>query len=382
MIESQIRDLFTGIAGAEPQTSRIDAELARRRGRARLRWRWAAVAGIPLLAATTAVAVAVTVVLPPAHSRPGTVASGDGPAAPRQFDPLVPYLSFGWLPAGQSLVMGGVRRTVVSIEGGNKPYSAHGWDLNVYAAGQCQFTPAAKTLTCGAAPAQGPGANIVGRAPAVRGHRAWWAGSSRTWWADAGLVWQYARNGWAWLDLPNMYRYRYSPQHIEAVKRDAIKIASHVRYGAPTLPLVFAAQLTHLPASWRVSSVVYLRDGTVLRARSYALAARSPSLGADGGLDYQSGLPYFTIDPASRKNPCGRPGQSTSQIIHGIRVVVTHSTEGTISRQDLCAAHADGLTLFVSELGSHPAIGVASLFRFHLRLLGGNPAHWTHKPIE
>ena len=152
MIESQIRDLFTGIAGAEPETSLVDAELARRRGRARLRRRWAAAAGTPLLAAATAVAVVVTVFLPPVHPRPGTAATGNGPAAPRQFDPLVPYLSFGWLPPGKSLVMGGVRRTVVSIEGGRKPYSAHAWDLNVYAAGQCHFTPAAKTLKCGAAP--------------------------------------------------------------------------------------------------------------------------------------------------------------------------------------------------------------------------------------
>jgi hypothetical protein len=180
------------------------------------------------------------------------------------------------------------------------------------------------------------------------------------------------------LFLPNMYR--YSPQQMEAVKRDAVKIAGHVRYGAPTLPLLFPARLTHLPHNWRVSSVVYLRDGRVLRARSYALAASSPSLGADGGLDYQSGLPYFTIDPASRKNPCYRPGQST-EIINGFRVVVTHSTAGTTPRQDLCAAHADGLTLFVSELGSHPAIGVASLFRSHLRLLGGNPATWVRNPF-
>ena len=380
MIESQIRDLFTGIAGDEPETSRVDAELARRRGRARLRRRWAAAAGTPLLAAATAVAVVVTVVLPPAHPRPGPAATGKGPAAPRQFDALVPYLSFGWLPTRNSLVMGGVRRTVVSIEAGRKPYSPHGWDLNVYAAGQCLLSPATKTLKCGTALSEGPGTNIVGPAPAVHGHRAWWAGSSRTWWASAGLVWQYARNGWAWLFLPNMYR--YSPQQKEAVKRNAVKIADHIRYGAPTAPLVFPAQLTHLPPNWRVSSVVYLRDGRVLRARSYALAASSPSLGADGGLDYQSGLPYFTIDPASRKNPCyRRPGESTSEIIHGFRVVVTHSTAGTTPRQDLCAAHADGLTLFVSELGSHSAIGVASLFRLHLRLLGGNPAHWTQKPI-
>src|SRR5262245_4310626 len=78
MTESQIRDLFTGIAGGEPETSPVDPELARRRGRARLRRRWAAAAGTPLLAAATAVAVVVTVGLapapPPARARrpPGT----------------------------------------------------------------------------------------------------------------------------------------------------------------------------------------------------------------------------------------------------------------------------------------------------------------------
>jgi hypothetical protein len=382
MIESQIRELFTGIAGGEPEISRVDAELARRRGRARLRWRWAAAAGTPLLAAATAVAVVVTVGLAPAHPRPGTAATGNGPAAPRQFNPLVPYLSFGWLPKGVTLVSGGTRRTVVSIEAGRKPYSAHGWDLNVYAAGQCHLTPATKTLKCGTARSAGPGTKIVGPAPAVRGHRAWWAGSSRMWWADANLVWQYARNGWAWLFLPNMYR--YSPQQMEAVKRDAVKIADHIRYGAPTLPLVFPAQLTHLPRNWRVSSVFYLRDGGVLRARSYALAASRPSLGADGGLDYQSGLPYFTIDPATRRFSCSGylrwPG-SVSQTINGYRVVITHDMAGSTPKQQLCAAHADGLDLFVSELGSHRAIGVASLFRSHLRLLGGNPANWTRNPI-
>jgi len=374
MIESQVRELFTGIAVGEPEISRVDTELARRRGRARLRRRRAAAVATPLLAAATAVAIALSVGLAPAHPRAGAAASGNGPAAPRQFNPLAPYLSFGWLPAGESVVMGGVRRTVVSVEAGKKPYSAHGWDLNVYAAGQCRITPA-KALTCGAVPPDAS-THIVGPAPAVNGHRAWWVGPDRNWWANASLAWQYARNGWAWMYLPNMYR--YSPQQIAAVKREAVKIAGHIRYGAPTLPLVFPAQLTRLPHNWRVSSVVYLRDGKVLRARSYALGASRPSLGADGGLDYQSGLPYFTIDPASRKTPCsGRPG-STSEIINGFHVVITTDTT---PRQELCAAHADGLTLSVSASGSHPPIGVASLFRSHLRLLGGNPANWVRNPF-
>jgi hypothetical protein len=232
-------------------------------------------------------------------------------------------------------------------------------------------------LKCGSV---GPSMTIFGSAPAVRGHRAWWVGPDHhPWWWGTGLVWQYARNGWAWLTLPNMYR--YSRQQAEAVKRDAVKIAAHVRYGAPTLPLVFPAQLTHVPHNWRVSSVVYLRDGRVLRAQSYALAGSRPSLGADGGLDFQSGLPDFNIDPASGKSGCSYRGKSVSKIINGFHVVVARSAAGTTAGQNLCAAHADGLTLQVSEQGPHPAIGVDSLFGSHLRLLGANPANWVRNPF-
>ena len=75
-------------------------------------------------------------------------------------------------------------------------------------------------------------------APAVRGHRAFWAGPY--------LVWQYARGGWAGLILPYPYYFQRLPKTVKpgtinrgAVKREAVKIANHVRYGAPTPPLVF-----------------------------------------------------------------------------------------------------------------------------------------------
>jgi hypothetical protein len=48
--------------------------------------------------------------------------------------------------------------------------------------------------------------------------------------------------------------------------------------------------------------------------------------------------------------------------------------------QEVCAAHADGLSVDIEEFGPHPSIGVASLFK-HLRLLGTNPANWTSNPI-
>jgi hypothetical protein len=231
---------------------------------------------------------------------------------------------------------------------------------------------------------EGLTARISGRAPAVRGHRAFWAGPY--------LAWQYARGGWAWLILPYPYD---SPKlsnaaKREAAKRDAVKIADHVRYGAATPPLVFPAQLTRLPSQWRVSSVYYLPDAGVLRASRYALGTGNPDLGADGGLEYQTNLPYLTIDPSTprnrfcyaypnRKNSSER---STRLTINGYRVVVTHQVLGTLPRQDLCAGNADGLALHISQFGAHPPINLASLFRDHLRLLGTNPANWTSKPIR
>jgi hypothetical protein len=49
--------------------------------------------------------------------------------------------------------------------------------------------------------------------------------------------------------------------------------------------------------------------------------------------------------------------------------------------QELCGAHADGLWFDIQVFGAHPSIGVVSLFRDHMRLLGTNPANWTTRPV-
>jgi hypothetical protein len=121
------------------------------------------------------------------------------------------------------------------------------------------------------------------------------------------------------------------------------------------------AQLTGLPSRWRVSSVYYLPGAGVLRVSRYALGTGNPDLGADGGLEYQTNLPYLMIDPATRKNSCylypNRKNFSKKSIvetINGHRVVLTQRILGTLLGQDLCAAHADGLALFISQFGAHP----------------------------
>jgi hypothetical protein len=369
MIESQVRALFAEIADREPAPSQVDIQLARRRGRARLRWRRACVAGTSVLAAAAIAALAAGV----GPVRLGSGLPANRPAAPRQFNPLVPYLSFGWLPAGNRLVAGDARPEVVALVAGRKLYALSNWDLRVYAAGQCHLTGPAGELKCSTPALEGLTARITGRAPAVRGHRAFWAGPY--------LVWQYARGGWAWLMLPTANASpKLSVAKREAYKREAVKIASHVRYGAATPPLVFPAQLTGLPSRWRVGSVYYQPDGGVLRASRFALTTGTPDLGADGGLEFQTNLPSFDeIGPAtSYRNFCGQPA---NEIINGYRVVVTHQIVGTRPSQGLCAANADGLALTMGQQGAHPPISVASLFRDHLRLLGANPANWTTKPI-
>ncbi len=389
MSEPQIRALFTEIADGEPARTQVDIQFARRRGRARLRRRRASVAGTSVLATAAVVVLAMGV---------GPVRLGSGPpagrpAAPRQFNPLVPYLSFGWLPAGSRLLAGDARPEVVALLAGRNLNARNPWNLIVYAAGQCHLTRPARELKCSTAALEGLTAQISGRAPAVHGHRAFWAGpapisglppalqrhrASRG--ADSYLLWQYARGGWAALVLPTANATKLSAAQREAYKQDAVKIANHVRYGAAMPPLVFPAQLTGLPSRWRVGSVYYQPDGRLLRASRFALTTGTADLGADGGLEFQTNLPYFgVIDPATfYKNFCPTSG---SEIINGYRVVVTNQVGGTLPSESLCAANADGLALTIDQQGAHPPISVASLFGDHLRLLGTNPANWTTKPI-
>jgi hypothetical protein len=62
-------------------------------------------------------------------------------------------------------------------------------------------------------------------------------------------------------------------------------------------------------------------------------------------------------------------------------VILSHQFSGALSRQDLCAAHATGLDLYISEFGARPPLSLAGLFRHHLRLLGDRPARWTAVPV-
>ena len=70
-------------------------------------------------------------------------------------------------------------------------------------------------------------------------------------------------------------------------------------------------------------------------------------------------------------------GQSQHRTINGIKVVVTRLDPATFQ---VCAAHAHGLSVFISTYGSeHPR--AVSIFRDHLRILGPDPSRWTAQPL-
>jgi hypothetical protein len=221
-----------------------------------------------------------------------------------------------------------------------------------------------------------PGAKLPlrRRAPDVAGHRAFWY--------SPGLVWQYARGGWAVLSIPapNLSAVLHSKQGLAGT---ALKIARNVRYGVPTR-LMFLARFSGLPSQWQVHNIsFYVPDGGLLRADEYMLTTgRSRFHPRVGDTGVWTDAPYIMVHPAPRNGTCSPQERgSTREIIDGYRVVLKRYRLGGLPVQELCGAHADGLWFDIQVFGAHPSIDVTSLFKDHMRLLGTNPANWTIQPI-
>jgi hypothetical protein len=382
MDEARARALLELVAGTEAPPTRVDVDLARSRGRRRLRRRAAGLAAVPVLAALVVAGVVVGVPAPfgpggnaasqgsktaspgatPATHRPLYPAGRTRVSPPRRFNPLIPYAAFGWLPRGTSLNGGQIAATYAYLTAGR----SNAWALTVFTADRCNLTSKQvltrlqqhrqALLDCTQNSSSGYGYQAISTAPRVDGHLAFWTT------AHGYLVWEYARGSWAAL----------APAGRAAVGED-VKVADDVRYDVATKPSIeFAAQLTGLPAAWRVSYVYFVADAGVLRASQYTLSPASSS-------------PNFTVDPATRSSSCYfyPDGQSTHRVIDGYRVTVNHlkASRGNPPIQQVCAAHADGLAVFVSTYGKHASPNAISIFAHHTRLLGTNPADWTTQPL-
>jgi hypothetical protein len=365
MDEARVRRLLELAAATEAPPSQVDVELARSQGRRKRQWRRAGRAG------GAAVAVIAVVVAAVAVSGSGGAAPGRGetPAAhgqvtaPRRFSLLSPYAAFGWLPPGESLGGGTISPAEIYLTAG----PSASWALTVYVAGFCNLTSEQvlrqlnqhqqPQLDC-ADPAGGTVYPVISAAPHVDGHAAFWTAG------HTYLVWQYAHRSWAALGTPK-----------NAAPGVVTKVAGHVRYGVAGSPVKFPAQLTGMPAAWRLAFVHFAADAGVLRASQYALAGTGARFPA----------PSFTTDPAGAGSSCYYypDGQSARQTINGYRVTVNHlpASNGRPPVQQVCAPSADGLMVFVSTYGRGASPDAVRIFRDHMRLLGTNPANWTTKPL-
>jgi hypothetical protein len=372
MDEETARALLEKAADADAPRSRVDISLARKMGRRRLRWRRAGAAGGPALAAVAVIALVASGLGPAGRAgrfagpnRPTPAVAASRVSPPKRFSPLISYASFGWLPSGVRPDSGQIASTNEYLTAGRDA----AWSLTVYVAGRCQPSYATllaavrhheqPSINCTESSSSGWQAAVVGLAGRISGRRAFWTLK------DASLVWQYARGSWADLSVPRG----------TAAHRAAVAIARHVRFGTvPAARVLFPAQLTRLPRNWRVDYTYFKVDAGVLRASEYTLSG-----------DRTVDAPMFTTNPATANGSCYfySHGQSVREIINGYRVTVSHfpAARGALATQQVCAAHADGLFVFVSTYGSHPPLDAVAIFRDHLRLLGTDPAHWTTRPV-
>ncbi len=360
----------------QPPPGRVDIELARRAGRRRLRWRRAGLAGTPATAAIAVVALVTSGALSPSlhpgyshpaghHSPRAEPGKGLGQVRPpRRFNPLIPYAAFGWLPKGETLDGGQIASTYTYLTAGHAR-----WALTVFVAGRCDRTQAEllaglrhgehPVMRCTTSASSGYEEAVNGAFTISRTRLGFLTTSGDTW------LWQYAKGSWAILSGP--------PERVAGGQ--ALKIAERVRYAVASKPSIkFPAQLTRLPSSWTVSFTYFRAQAGVLRASQYSLATP----GQDS--------PNLTTNLATPHSRCYfyPKGQSVHRTINGYRVTVNHlkGASGRPPTEQVCAAHADGLFVFVSTYGPHQQPNAVAIFAHHLRLLGTNPADWTVRPIR
>jgi hypothetical protein len=378
--ESDLRVLFKRQAASELPPAPISIPAARRIGRARLLRRRAAAFGSPVLAAAAVVAVLLAV-FAASPGQPATTTPA-GPAAPRLFNPLVPYATVTWYPYRPSLVGGSAWHTGLLLRASSRS-PAESTEVVLYTAGWCTLRSA--SLSCGST-AAGTRVEMAvrGRAPDVQGQAAYWtryAGGDLTPLRPPGsgsqmVAFQYARGGWAVVESTG-------------TPAEVLKIAASVRYGQ-TSALRFAFRLTGLPSAW---SEVLLAGFTRPGPGAHAAVADTLLLGSPAtrpGAAMHDALTVITSTQTTKGPQCKTstvgPGQASqtqpascpSKVINGYRAFL--NSPPSPGKQTLFAPDADGLYLYLQTTGPHAPLSPASVLAHHLELLGPDPANWTTTP--
>ena len=382
MRESDLRVLFERQAAIDLPPAPISIPAVRRMGRARVLRRRAGAFGSPVLAAAAVVAVVLAGPFATGPRHPATTIGG--PAAPRTFNPLVPYAAVTWYPYRPGLVGSlGWHSGLLLRASSRSP--AQSTEVVLYAADWCMLKSA--SLSCGSTPSgTSVEMTVSGQAPDVQGQPAYWtryAGGDlaplRPLSGTQMLAFQYARAGWAVVESTG-------------TPADVLRVAASLRYGQ-TSPLRFPFRLTGLPRAWsEVLSAGVTQAGPGAQAPTgNVLLLGSPATRL--GTAPHNTLRIFTgtqvIKPPTCQTktvPEGRPSQVSkptscpSTVINGYRVYL--NSPPSPGKQTLFSADADGLYLDEQTTGPEAPLTPASVLAHHLQLLGPDPANWTTAPLS
>ncbi len=404
--EPAVRDLLDLVATDQAPPSRIDLDLARRRGRRLRRLRRVylpAAAPVAAAAAVTLIA-ALTAGLSGSHAPAKHPASGHrrtAPiASPHRFSLLRPYASFGWLPAGFQLGDQYDQSTAETDVTASAPLSdGRALMLVVDAADQCRLAGPESltylqvryrfphTLSCGQP--------LTGRAPDVNGRTAYWS-------LHGSLVWEYGVNAWAILTpmangaicvhcaaYPRLNGWSYvlpknghpAVRQSAVARRLLVKIASAVRLGIRPA-VYYGFTLGGLPASWEpfrgdsLSSFTVIDGKLVNEGWSAGPAVDPTALGV-------------SVWPASTSAYSCKvyPGQTSYVTVDGTSMLLRTIDQPGKHVQYLCARNFRGLEVLISldlkvpgtddrRLPGAAQVGGVSAVLRHLQLFGPDVADW------
>ncbi|MHB1876709.1 MAG: hypothetical protein ACYCPF_17855 [Streptosporangiaceae bacterium] len=327
-----------------------------------------------IVALLASIALPVSVV---GHRVPATGsghASSPGvPGAPRSFDPLAIWVTFGWLPRGFSLSAPANPET--PSQASMAAAGSHGeLSLTVFAADQCE-------LTGPFSPPQQPGSSSrypaglrckLGKMAPVTypvrpaghladGDRAYRmmalnerspSGRHLSWPRRVGVVWEYARGGWATLTSTG------------ATWSDVKRVATGVRYGSHVRH-PFPFKLVGIPADLKPTGVEYQEVKGQLIGHALYLSTRQ-----------DPGAVQLTVEPAFQPSCLFSAGQTRSVSFEGAHGVLVSTPNE--KQQDVCFPslhHWFVLFTVHDQIG-----GVMGMLR-HVRILGPDRADWTTYPL-
>jgi hypothetical protein len=328
-------------------------------------------------------------------------------SAPSQFNPLVPYASFGWLPPGFSMSAapagsGWDATTTLGYDsvgvGADDPSAYRSLILNVFAAGVCSIRTKPTAGASGAtsmgllgAPSadassapSGPGFACAGAqpltaaspAPSVNGRPAYWITGDT-------LVWEYAPRAWARLRTDNSFPSAIISATGTSATAAAQKAALRAMYAAEagwvklnpvresglslpattpsastfallvkvaehvrygqTTPIVFPFQLSQVPAAWHAEGATFRVSGPLL------LGDADPVAGLTIGTGNLLLALTVIVTPASEPGSCEVfPSLSKPVTVDGDRGSLVTLGNRYLSNQYLCFHDIQGLRVRIT----------------------------------